>query len=392
MLEKLERGLAKNWILFVTLMIVSIVGLLLRWQGIWYESGDYTSCLSIWMDVLKNGDGLSVLAAYDGDYNMPYVTVLLLLSYLPLEPIISIKGVSMLFDIICAFAAGLLVIVCTKSKYKTVSFVLTYGAVFLSPIAILNSGYWGQCDSIYVAFVLLAVVCMLKEKHPLAMIFWGCAFAFKLQAIFGFPIVLLYYWKTKKFSLTQFFIIPITMEILCIPAIIGGCSPLVTFSVYFSQMKTFPHMYYYYPNIWTFFQDTPYYVFGKMAIVGTFVLLLIEALIILRKEETFENSHFLPKFVWLVMTILCFLPCMHDRYGYMLEMVAICYAVTNKKIWWLPIGLQVITMFVYAPGILRWHIVDARILAIGYLLLFIALSYTQLKHFTSKADKEVGHV
>ncbi|MGN1148432.1 MAG: hypothetical protein ACI4TB_08420, partial [Lachnospiraceae bacterium] len=333
----------------------------------------------IWMAALKNGTGLQALSQYSGDYNMPYVTVLLLLTYLPLEPIVGIKCFSILFDFICAAAGGALANVCTKNHYRHLTFILTYSLIFLSPIAILNSGYWGQCDAVYVAFVLLAVLFMLKEKFPLSMIFWGCAFAFKLQAIFGFPILLLYYWKNRKFSFLQFLLIPVTMEVLCLPAIIGGCSPFVTFSVYFAQMKTYPEMYYYYPNFWTFFQDTPYYVFGRMAVVGTFTLLMLESVLILHKEKSLGTENFLPDFCLIVMTILCFLPCMHDRYGYMLEMAAIVWTVVEKRKWWLAVMTQLISLIVYAPAIVGRYLIDARILAVFYLLTFAALVFCQVK-------------
>lgn len=362
------------------IVLASAIGLVLRWQGIWCESGDFQSCLSLWMDHLKSGNGIQVLSQYTGDYNMPYVTVLWLLTYLPVEPIVGIKSFSILFDFVCAVAGAALAVTCKKEDHngRIRTFVITYCLIFLSPVAILNSGYWGQCDSVYVAFVLLACLCMLKNKYVLCMVFWGCAFAFKLQAVFGFPILLLYYWKNKKFSFVYFLLIPITMEILCLPAIIGGCSPLITFTVYLSQMKTFPEMYYFYPNLWTFFQDTPYYVFGKMAITGTLVLLMVQAVWILGRKEELGTREFLPDFTWLVMTVLCFLPCMHERYGYLLEMAVIIYAMTDRKKWWFALGIHVIATLTYAPGILGKTLVDARILAAGYLVLYLLISYCRI--------------
>ena len=140
------------------IVLASILGLVLRWQGIWEESGDFQSCLSIWMDHLKSGNGIRVLSQYTGDYNMPYVTVLWLLTYLPVEPIVGIKSFSMLFDFICAATGAAMAVTCRKENHNGSirTFVITYCLIFLSPVAILNSGYWGQCDSVYVAFVLLA--------------------------------------------------------------------------------------------------------------------------------------------------------------------------------------------------------------------------------------------
>lgn len=380
----------KKWMLPFAVMLLSAFGLWARFQGIYVESGDYKSCLSIWTQELSGGQGLRALADYSGDYNMPYVTILLLLTYLPLEPIIGIKSVSILFDFICAFAGAALAVICSKnSKSKELIFGIAYGLIFLSPIVILNSGWWGQCDSIYVGFILLAVVCLLKDKSSLCMIFMGCALAFKLQTVFALPMLLVYYWINKKFSFWKFFMIPITMEILCLPAIIGGCSPWITFSVYFNQMKTYPAMYYYYPNFWTFFQNTPYYVFGRMAVVGTFALLLLEAVLIIQKEKVIHKENFLPLFCLLVMTAVCFLPSMHDRYGYMLEIAAIIYAVADKRKWWFALMLQVISLVVYAPAFLDRYIIDARIAAVFYLLTFAAFTYCEVKRLT---NREGGNV
>lgn len=371
------------WVLVV--LGVTMFGLLLRWQGIWYESGDFTSCLSIWMDNLRAGNSIKVLSQYTGDYNMPYVTVLWLLTFLPVEPIIAIKSFSIIFDMISAAGAGALVITIGNKKSIAV-FMLAYSLIFLAPVSVLNGGFWGQCDSVYTAFVLWAFWCLLNNKYKTCMIFWGCALAFKLQAIFAFPLLLLYYWKNKKFSILNFGLIPLTMEFLCLPAIIGGCSPLITFTVYLSQMKTFPEMYYFYPNFWTFFQDAPYYVFGKMAIMGTFVLLMLQAVYILKTERELTSTQFAGYFVWIVMTVLCFLPCMHERYGYMLEMVAIVYAVTDRKKWWFVLGIHIISTLMYAPGILGKALIDARVLSVGYLVLFLLLSYNMVWRKTQDVE------
>lgn len=391
--EKICTTVGKYWIFLIGL--ITLLGLWLRWQGIWYESGDFVNCLSIWMTDLTGGT-LKTLAEYSGDYNMPYVTILLLLTYLPVEPIIAVKSFSILFDIICAASGAALAVECYGSyngKQSTefnAKAILTaaYGLIFLSPIAVMNSGYWGQCDSVYVAFIFLASLCMLKEKYPLMMIFWGCAFAFKLQAIFAFPVLLLFYWKNKQFSFVQFLLIPITMEVLCLPAIIGGCSPVRTFSIYFTQMKTFPCMYYYYPNIWTYFQNIPYHFFSLMAIAGTFVILLLIAVRVLECCRKLEQRNFFPIFVWVTMTMLCFLPAMHERYGYMLEVAAILWAVIDRRKWWLAVMLQTITFFMYTQGVMGQTFVEPKILAVFYLAAYLMLTREGLRFLSAEKCRE----
>jgi hypothetical protein len=182
------------------------------------------------------------------------------------------------------------------------------------------------------------------------------------------------------------------MEILCIPAILGGCSPLVTFQVYFAQIKTYPVMYYYYPNFWTFFQEIPYYVFGRMAIGGTLICLILEGILLLLKEKIIDAGNLIADCCFMMMTMLCFLPCMHERYGYGLEVLAIVYAVTEKRKWWFPLILQGITFITYAPV---WYgsylLKDAWSLAAAYLVTFIVFVYGRIRELL-KVEGEKAHV
>ena len=115
-----------------------------------------------------------------------------------------------------------------------------------------------------------------------------------------------------------------------------------------------------------------------MAFTGTLVLLMLQAKWILGEKEKLGKEQFFSYFTWILMTVLCFLPCMHERYGYMLEMAAIIYEVIDRKKWWFALGLHIIMTLTYAPGILGHALVDARILAAGYLILYMLLSYCRI--------------
>ncbi len=357
-------------------LLLSAFGLALRLWGIKFESGDWYESLSVWVAELDHG-GLQALSRYSGNYNMPYVTFLLLLTYLPIPPLLGIKCLSILFDYICAFVGGRLAALCCDEAQaaKEKVFLTAYGAVLLAPTVIVNSSWWAQCDAVYVGFIFLALYDMLRNKIVRSMIFWGTALAFKLQAVLAFPILLLYYWKNRKFSFVYFLLIPLTVEALCLPAILGGCSPLITLATYLGQTGENESMCYFYTNFWTFFDYAPYWVFGRMAVVGTFALLLLIAVLILRQESHIDRSNLLPYFVWTSMTALCFLPNMHDRYGYMMELGMILLAAMNRRRWWRAAALQGITMILYAPVYLRRYLdYDAKVLAAIWLIVYFALS------------------
>ena len=61
-----------------------------------FESGDYQLFLKDWFDYLKANGGIHALKSYVGDYNAPYVTLMALLTYLPIKSLYSIKIISII--------------------------------------------------------------------------------------------------------------------------------------------------------------------------------------------------------------------------------------------------------------------------------------------------------
>lgn len=91
---------------FILLLAVTAVAFLARFGLFSHVSGDYTSFLSNWFDTLKNAGGLAGIGMNIGDYTPPYLYILALLTYLPVEALISIKLVSCIFDFLLALYAA----------------------------------------------------------------------------------------------------------------------------------------------------------------------------------------------------------------------------------------------------------------------------------------------
>jgi len=313
------------------LTLLTIVGFALRWMGIYYEGIDYQQCLSAWYNQLKEVGSLQALAEFEGNYNLPYATALLVLTYLPLEPIIGIKMISIVFDFLSAAVLMLVVMECVE-KRKQLYGLLTYGLVLCSPITVMNSGYLAQSDGIYAALAFLSFYLIYKDKPIKGMIAFGCAFSMKLQAAFALPVLALLYWCKKKFSALHLAWIPVTIQVLCIPAIIAGCGWDIAIKVYTQLMGEYPFMYYYYPNVWTYFQGMPYYAFGKVAIGITLVVLLLYCVLVVQSGRKHTLADYLEYFVWTAMTCAILLPCMHERYNYLAEVLIVALAIVRPKI------------------------------------------------------------
>lgn len=381
-----KRG---RYIYWVVLLLVSVAAFSVRWRGMEYVSGDFGICVLPWSEAMKTGQGLSILSTYDGDYNMPYITVLWLLNYLPGRTIVKVKMFSVLFDYLGALAAGFITAHFAKSEKKALCFILAYIVLLFHPSVILNSAYWGQCDSVYVTFLLYMIWAILKRRYNVAMIFFGCALSFKLQAVLILPILLIFWWKKRFFSCIVFFFIPIVMEILCIPAILGGYSVFAPFLIYKRQLGRYPNMYVFYPNFWALFKDAHYYIFSSAAIIFVLVGLGILALAVIRKQDKITEKQWIEFAVWSTFFMICFLPSMHERYGMLAEILVAIYAFLEKKAGGIAAVIGIGSFITYLQTGLGYSLMPDQWIAVANLLCLSFLSWQMVKNWHGREKDEV---
>ena len=193
---------------------VLILGCVMRIAGFHFIGSDMELCLLDWYkDIMQKGISEQV-----GNYNIPYQVIILILTKLPLKPHHAYKLVSCAFDLAMAFAGGWIGWKICEDNKKTKA-LFAFSIVFLSPLVVINSAVWGQCDSIYTFFVLLALMFLYEDKKLISFIMLGSAFAFKLQAVFIVPFFIYCYVRRKKFSITYFLLIPIMMIFWSLPCI-----------------------------------------------------------------------------------------------------------------------------------------------------------------------------
>lgn len=361
MIAKKEQKII-NWIesniIMIFFIVVTILAIIVRRCSIDTVSKDMINFLLPWYEELQQNGGFKALALQLGDYNVPYVVILAFLTYLPIEPVHAIKIVSIIFDFLLAFFVALLVYYGSeKNEFKA---LLGYAFILLSPIVVFNSAFWGQCDALYSTFIVMAMICILKDKDSLSFIFLGCAFAFKLQFIFILPVFCVIYLRKKSFSILYFLLIPLTNVILCLPAIIAGRPITDVVSIYMNQTSTYEHMTMNYPNLYTIIGDY-YEQLHTLAIIFTMIVLGIGAFIVLYKKIAITYQNVIWLSIWSVWTCVMFLPAMHERYGFLVECLLIVYALIYRKNIVTALLVQVITFYTYAiflldsdPGLLYY--------------------------------------
>ncbi len=367
----------ENFLLWI--IAISLVGFALRLTGIRFEGVDYRECLSTWFYQLKEVGSLAALAEFEGDYNLPYVTAMLLLTYLPIEPLISIKMLSIAFDYLGAYVLMRMAMDCVdedgvKENEKWKTGVIAYAVVLCLPITVINSGYLAQSDGIWAALAVLSFR-QISLGHPVrGMLALGCALSMKLQAIFILPVLLIYLWKKKNNSFFHIFWVPVAIQLLSIPAVIAGCGWDIAYRVFSRMLGRYPFLYYYYPNIWTYFSEAPYYVFGKIAIILTFICLLLFAVIVINSKIKESRGNWIEYAIWIAMTCVMLLPCMHERYNYLAEILIVTYAVCRPKYRVPAVVLTVVSFQCYVQSFFHWNQISPYLLAAFNIAIYLWLT------------------
>lgn len=302
-------------------MALLLVGLFLRLSLFDHISGDYVSFLSIWTDTMSGMTLREALSTPIGDYNMPYLYVILLISRLPFYDLYCIKLFSLLFDVAAALAVGYLVGLLTKKELPT---LIGFGIALFAPTTWLNSGYWGQCDSVYGALALWGLYCGLNHRPRWAMVLLALSLSFKLQAVFILPIVA-FLLVTERVSLGQLLLFLAGFFGAMVPALLGGRSFQDTFSIYIDQTGAYPYLSLNAPSFWSLIPNDYFEELSATPVLLAMVLTLTVMFLFLHRYRGLESRDLVELALVFTLLIPWSLPKMHERYFYLAEMLSIVY-------------------------------------------------------------------
>ena len=367
-----------------------IVGVLARVVLFSYVSDDYTLYLERWISVLRN-EGFKSLSVGWYNYTPIYMYVLWIISKLPVYDLYAIKVFSMIFDLFLAIVTASFTVTILKDKevQRKVNPVLVFGVIWLTPTILVNSGMWGQCDSIYVSMIVLSFLYLAKEDSLKGMIFFSIAFALKLQSIFFAPILLLLFFL-KKIKFWEFFIIPATYIISAIPIMIAGRPFIDCLLIYKGQAEgksgglsnNWPNIYYLLMN------DAYIDLYKTAGIIFTFCVLLVFMYYVLKKcyEKGIDNGLLLQISLAVGSLIVFFLPGMHERYAYLVDILAIVYAFMMPKKFYVPLLRIFISFIAYQTYFVYGMYFNYEILAAIQIFLIYDAVMTLYKTLNEKKD------
>ena len=288
-----------------------------------YISPDYVSFLSQWTQAMRNMTVRQVLTTPIGDYNMPYLYLLLLISRLKVYDLYCIKLWSVLADVLLAVAAGKLAKLLTRREGLVLGAFL--GAL-LAPTMVLNSAYWGQCDGIYACFCLWGLYCGLTRRPIRAMALLACGFAFKLQAVFLLPIAA-FLLVRGNLRLRELAVFPLTFLVIMLPALLAGRSFGDTFGIYLDQTAAYPYLSLNAPSLWSLIPNDYFSQLDPAPVVLAGIVTLLLLYGFLRRYRVLSNSDLIALSLIFTLAIPWLLPRMHERYFYLAEVLSIIYVI-----------------------------------------------------------------
>jgi Gpi18-like mannosyltransferase len=370
----------------IVVVATVVVAIAVRFAFVNEVNSDYRVFLSPWYDALAAGGGLRAIGQQIGNYNPPYLYLLAVMTYLPIPKIVAIKLVSMVFDVVLAAFAGLIV----RRRFNTWTSVVAFAVVLVAPTVLLNSGYWGQCDSIYAAFCLGSLYFLLRERPWWACAFFGLALSFKLQAIFFLPVLLIVQVANRR-RLLALLAAPVTFLVMLLPAAVAGRSWHSLLTVYPDQVTSggvgggtarggfgggAPSGS---GGLGTWTQNGPtmfQWVGGSVGWVA-FGLVVAAALILglgvlAWRARPLSEPQIILLATATVLAVPFFLPQMHERYFYLADVMTIVTAFYLRQFWPVAVAVSASSLLAYAPFLWRTTPVPLPLVSFMELLAVVA--------------------
>ncbi len=365
----------REWFLIIGIVLLALI---VRKYLLPIQSQDYVVYLSRWYDFIKLHGGIGALKYNFSNYNELYLYLLIIATHLPLLKITAIKSISIFFDFVLAGFVYLLIRIRYEKSYLPIIGALI---VLFLPTIFLNSALWAQSDSIYTSFSLGGLYFLLRKKPLWSCVFFGLAFAFKLQAIFLFPLLFIL-WITGEARFRYFLIIPLVYVLSIIPAYFAGRNFVDMLTIYFSQVTA--------PtgslamSAPTFFQlmPAPPSQVLPWEHAGVFVTLgavFILSFVVLISKRKITNEIILKLALILALIVPFFLPEMHDRYFFLADALSLVYAFYFPKYFYVAIVVQFCSMESYMSMLMHATVIDQAPLAILLLGIITLLVWDLMK-------------
>ena len=376
----------------VFLACIWIIAAIIRFRFINVESPDYFGFLEPWMDRIRELGPLKSVGTEISNYSPAYMYLMAMVAAVTKNSLAGLKIVSFIFDYAASVAVFLLVRQITEDTGRSVT---AMAVLLLCPTVFIDSAWWCQCDMIYSCFLLYAVYELTKGNSRKCMIFVGLSFMFKLQAVFILPLLLLLWMKDHVVKLRHFLYVPVIYCLSVIPAWIAGRDLKNLLGLYFTQGNYYPWGTLEYPNLYVFLDETMdrQHFPAEVSGAGMFFFVGIMGLL----AYWFYRTKFRVSYDIIITTAVLTaaltvytLPHMHERYGFMIDLLAIPWCALRPRRIPVMCGFFMVSVLSFMPYLTAVHVFPPEVMAAVQLTLIGMAGYELWRTVRSAARRAEG--
>jgi len=369
-----EPQSSKKRVLFTMLGILgALLALWLRYSLRLHETNDFLCCYKVWYDYIRQDGNYAFINAFS-NLAMPilYVWYLITLIVPQIPTLIAIKIPAIICDFILAYYF-----------YKIVSIKFSNPAIRLAaflvplftPTVFLNSAWWGQYDSCYVAPIIAGLYYLIKRREILAFLMFGLAFSVKFQMVFILPFLIILLIR-KEVNWKSFLLIPGVYLVSILPAWLRGRPLLDLLMIYPDQTGQYHRLSMNAPTLYSWISDNHYNLFYPLGIVVTAIITLVFVYAAWKKNpsQKLDPANLIHLALISTLILPTLLPMMQGRYYYQAEMIALALAFYRPRWFYIPIVLQGLALYTYGRYFFGYDTPGIG-LKLGSFVLLILLGY-----------------
>jgi Gpi18-like mannosyltransferase len=341
----LQEKARSFWPIAVAAFLV-VVSLYVRYVTRAMTNSDMENFVLVWYSKLQRHGALAGLGKDFYNYTPPYLYLLSLATFTSsfIAPLTSVKIIGMAFDICCAAMVYLLV----RLQRPGWRLPLLAAAVFFAGATwLINSAVWGQADSTYTAFLLACLYLLLTNRPAPAIIAFSIALAFKPQAIFLAPflLVMLLWGRIRWYHLL---LVPAVYALCMVPAVAFGRTWLEVFTAFGGRAYSAQALTHNAANPYVFVPRSAYAWLFWPAVIGAIVIFLTWVCITWRTADRRDVPSVTLLALVCVALVPFFLPTMRERYYYPADTFALILAFMVPSLWYFAVLFQVLSLLSYS--------------------------------------------
>lgn len=329
------------------LLVLLAAGLAVRAPFLEHESWDYRNYVRPWFEYLR-ANGVHAFGEEFSNYSPPYLYLLWAATALPFSTLISVKALSVVFDVLLAAAIAHLLLATGSGGRRALA---AFGLALLLPTVVLNSAAWGQCDSIYAAFCVFGLAQVLRGRPATGALLAGLGFAFKAQAVFVLPIFLVLV-LARAMPWRSLLVLPVPYLAASLVPVAMGRPFVDVLTIYRSQADTYRELTLNAPTLYAWLDVRQGFGEPGMVVAGALTLALCLAAARSARQVTGERVVMLAALFAVAVPFM--LPRMHERYFFLADVLTLAYAVLRPSRWFvavLTVGASFLSYFPFLYGV-----------------------------------------